>query len=190
LASGDMLRAAVTAGTEIGRIAKPIMDAGQLVSDDILIGLVRENMKSPTCKGGFILDGFPRTLSQAEKLDEMLRADGKKLDHAFEFSMPDAELTRRVTGRRIHPTSGRTYHVEFAPPKVSGKDDLTGEALIQRSDDTVEALSKRLMVYHSTTKPVIAYYRNRGVLTTLNAEKKPNEVYHVIQDTLKAVGKW
>ncbi len=132
LASGDMLRAAVASGSDIGKLAKPIMDAGQLVSDDILVGLVRENMKSPNCRNGFILDGFPRTLSQAVLLDDMLKADGKKLDQAFEFKMDDAELTKRITGRRIHPSSGRTYHIDFAPPKVSGKDDVCALPLIIR----------------------------------------------------------
>jgi adenylate kinase len=124
LASGDMLRAAVASGSDVGKIAKPIMDRGELVSDDILIALVKENMKSPTCSGGFILDGFPRTKVQAEKLDSMLKADGKTLDQAFEFKIDDSILTRRITGRRIHAASGRTYHVDFAPPKVAGKDDV------------------------------------------------------------------
>jgi len=131
------------------------------------------------------LDGFPRTVSQAEKLDQMLHEQNKSLDRAFEFKIDDALLTRRITGRRVHPASGRTYHVEFAPPKTANKDDVTGEALIQRSDDSEEQLKKRLDTYHKQTTPVAAWYAKRGLLTSLNADQKSDQVYRHIQEALK-----
>jgi len=184
LATGDMLRAAVDAGTPIGKQAKAVMDRGELVSDEIMVDLIKDAIKKPDCKQGFILDGFPRTVVQAEKLDGMLKAEKAKLDQAFEFAIDDKLLIRRITGRRIHPASGRTYHVEFAPPKVANKDDVTGEPLIQRSDDNEVALVKRLEAFHKYTAPVIAYYQKQGILSTLDAAAKSDGVYSRLKAAL------
>jgi adenylate kinase len=154
ISTGDMLRMAVKAGTPMGLAAKKVMDAGGLVPDDIILGLVAERLKQPDCAKGFLLDGFPRTLPQAESL----RAQGIELDDVLEIDVSDEEIIRRMGGRRVHPGSGRTYHLVFNPPKVEGKDDVTGEALIQRDDDKEETVRKRLSVYHSQTQPLIEYY--------------------------------
>jgi len=154
ISTGDMLRAAVKAGTPMGLAAKKIMDAGGLVSDDIILGLIAERLKQPDCAKGFLFDGFPRTIPQAEAL----RSQGVELDYVLEIDVSDEEIIRRMSGRRVHPGSGRTYHVVFNPPKVDGTDDVTGEPLIQRDDDKEETVRKRLAVYHSQTKPLVDYY--------------------------------
>ncbi len=154
ISTGDMLRSAVKAGTPMGLEAKKVMDAGGLVSDDIILGLIAERLKQPDCARGFLFDGFPRTIPQAEAL----RAQGIELDYVLEIDVSDDEIIRRMSGRRVHPSSGRTYHVLFNSPKVEGKDDVTGEPLIQRDDDKEETVRKRLSVYHSQTQPLIAYY--------------------------------
>ena len=149
-----MLRAAVKAGTPLGVAAKKVMDAGQLVSDDIIIGLVRERLKEPDCKSGYLFDGFPRTIPQA---DAMKNAD-VALDFVLEIDVDDASIIERMSGRRVHPGSGRTYHLKFAPPKVAGHDDQTGEPLIQRDDDREDTVKKRLEVYRQQTRPLVEYY--------------------------------
>jgi len=154
ISTGDMLRAAVKAGTELGISAKKIMDAGGLVSDDIIIGLVQERIKESDCANGFLFDGFPRTIAQADALKDA----GVPIDYVVEIDVADEEIIRRMSGRRVHPASGRTYHVVFNPPKVAGKDNETGEDLIQRDDDKEETVKKRLNVYHSQTKPLVKYY--------------------------------
>lgn len=154
ISTGDMLRSAVKAGTPLGREAKQFMDAGALVPDDVIIGLVKERIKQPDCARGFLFDGFPRTIPQA---DAMKNA-GVKLDYVVEVDVDDTEIIKRLSGRRVHPASGRTYHVVFNPPRVPGKDDNTGEDLIQRDDDKEETVKKRLEVYHSQTKPLVSYY--------------------------------
>lgn len=156
ISTGDMLRASVNAGTPLGLKAKGFMDAGALVPDDVIIGLVKERIKQPDAAKGFLFDGFPRTIPQA---DAMKNA-GVTLDWVIEIDVEDAEIIRRLSGRRVHPASGRTYHVIFNPPKVAGKDDVTGEALVQRADDTEETIKKRLDVYHAQTLPLVAYYSN------------------------------
>ena len=154
ISTGDMLRAAVKAGTPLGRQAKKVMDAGGLVSDDIILGLVAERIREPDCARGFLLDGFPRTIPQAEGLKKL----NVQVDTVIEIAVDDEEIVKRMSGRRIHPASGRTYHVVFNPPKVAGKDDATGETLLQRDDDKEETVRKRLKVYHDQTKPLVAYY--------------------------------
>lgn len=154
ISTGDMLRAAVKAGTPLGLEAKKVMDAGQLVSDDIILGLIKERLQQPDCAKGFLFDGFPRTIPQAEAL----RAQGVDLDLVLEIDVPDAEIIKRMSGRRVHTASGRTYHLVFNPPKVAGKDDVTGDDLIQREDDKEETVRKRLDVYHSQTKPLVEFY--------------------------------
>jgi adenylate kinase len=154
ISTGDMLRAAVKAGTPLGLAAKAVMDSGALVSDDIIIGLVKERLKEDDCKNGYMFDGFPRTLPQADAMKEA----GVHIDYVLEIDVPDSDIIERMSGRRSHPASGRTYHVKFNPPKVEGKDDLTGEELVQREDDKEETVKKRLDVYHSQTKPLVAYY--------------------------------
>ena len=154
ISTGDMLRAAVKAGTPLGIAAKKIMDAGDLVSDGIIIGLVKDRLTQPDCKTGYMFDGFPRTIPQAEAMRDAKVA----IDFVLEIDVPDAEIISRMSGRRIHPASGRTYHMIFNPPKFAGKDDLTGEDLIQREDDQEETVKKRLDVYHAQTKPLVDYY--------------------------------
>lgn len=154
ISTGDMLRAAVKAGSPMGVAAKKVMDAGGLVSDDIILGLIAERLKQPDCANGFLFDGFPRTIPQAEAM----RNQGVELDYVLEIDVSDEEIIRRMSGRRVHLGSGRTYHIVFNPPKVEGKDDVTGEALIQRDDDREETVRKRLSAYHSQTKPLTDYY--------------------------------
>jgi len=185
LSTGDMLRAAVARQTEAGKKAKAIMDAGQLVSDDIMVELIREAIKAPECKHGFILDGFPRTVVQAQKLDDMMLESKQKLDKAIEFAIDDDLLVKRICGRLIHPSSGRSYHEEFQPPKVPMIDDVTGEPLIRRSDDNEETLNKRLTTYHVQTAPVLEYYRAKGILETLDAAQPPETVWTRLLAILK-----
>ncbi|KAK1403212.1 adenylate kinase [Heracleum sosnowskyi] len=181
LATGDMLRAAVAAKTPLGVKAKEAMNKGELVSDDLVVGIIDEAMKKPSCQKGFILDGFPRTVVQAEKLDEMLEKQGKTIDKVLNFAIDDAILEERITGRWIHASSGRSYHTKFAPPKAPGVDDVTGEPLMQRKDDTAEVLKSRLEAFHRQTEPVIDYYAKKGVVAQLPAEKPPKEVTTEVQ---------
>ena len=154
ISTGDMLRAAVKAGSPMGVAAKKVMDSGALVGDDIIIGLVKERITQADCANGFLFDGFPRTIPQADAM----KAAGVKLDLVLEIDVPDAAIIERMSGRRVHIASGRTYHLRFNPPKVEGKDDLTGEDLIQRADDEEATVRKRLEVYQSQTRPLVAYY--------------------------------
>jgi adenylate kinase len=154
ISTGDMLRAAIKAGSELGKLAKSFMDEGKLVTDEIIIGLVKERIAQDDCKNGFLLDGFPRTVPQADALKEA----GVAIDAVIEIDVPDAEIVSRMSGRRAHLASGRTYHVVFNPPKVEGKDDVTGEELVQRDDDKEEVVLDRLRVYHEQTAPLIGYY--------------------------------
>ncbi|KAG7086414.1 Adenylate kinase [Marasmius oreades] len=184
LATGDMLREQVAQKTPLGVEAKKIMDAGGLVSDEIMVGIIKEQLENnKACKNGFVLDGFPRTVPQAQRLDGMLESRKEKLDSVVQLLIDDQLLISRITGRLIHPASGRTYHKEFNPPKVPMKDDVTGESLIQRSDDNVEALRKRLGVYHSQTGPVAEYYKNCGLWHGIDAAQSPNLVW----DSLKKI---
>jgi adenylate kinase len=154
ISTGDMLRAAVKAGTPLGVAAKKVMDAGQLVSDDIIIGLVKERLKEADCAKGYLFDGFPRTIPQAEAM----KAASVPIDCVIEIDVPDEEIIQRMSGRRVHAVSGRTYHVKFNPPRTPGRDDVTGEALIQRDDDREETVKKRLEVYRAQTRPLVDYY--------------------------------
>jgi len=154
ISTGDMLRAAVKAGTDLGIAAKKIMDAGGLVSDDIIIGLVKDRLTQPDCSKGYLFDGFPRTIPQAQAMKDA----GVPIDYVLEIDVPFNAIIDRMSGRRVHPASGRTYHVKFNPPKVEGKDDVTGEALIQRDDDKEETVRKRLQVYNDQTRPLVEYY--------------------------------
>lgn len=154
ISTGDMLRSAVKDGTELGVMAKKIMDAGGLVSDDIIINLVKERITQADCRNGFLFDGFPRTIPQADAM----KAAGVQIDYVVEIDVDDAEIVKRMSGRRVHPASGRTYHIDFNPPKVEGKDDVTAEPLIQRDDDREDTVRKRLEVYHEQTEPLVDYY--------------------------------
>ena len=154
ISTGDMLRAAIKAGSELGVAAKKVMDAGGLVSDDIIIGLVQERLKQPDCANGYLFDGFPRTVAQADSMKD----SGVIVDYVLEIDVPDDSIIERMDGRRVHPGSGRVYHVKFNPPKVDGKDDVTGEELVQRDDDKAETVKKRLDVYHNQTEVLLGYY--------------------------------
>jgi adenylate kinase len=156
ISTGDMLRAAVKAGTPLGMAAKKVMDAGGLVSDDIIIGLVKDRLKQPDCANGYLFDGFPRTIPQADAMKDA----GVTIDYVLEIDVPDEAIIERMSGRRVHPASGRTYHIKFNPPRAAGKDDATGEDLIQRDDDKEETVKKRLSVYHEQTEVLVDYYNN------------------------------
>lgn len=166
ISTGDMLRAAVKAGTPLGLAAKEVMDKGQLVSDEIIIGLVKERLTQPDCANGFLFDGFPRTIPQAEAL----QAAGVPIDFVLEIAVPDEEIVTRMSGRRVDPVSGRTYHIVYNPPKVEGKDDVTGDPLIQRDDDKEEVVLKRLGVYHAQTEALVKFY---GDLAASGDESAP-----------------
>ena len=172
ISTGDMLRAAIKAGSELGKKAKAAMDAGQLVSDDIIIGLVKDRIAQDDCKNGFLLDGFPRTLAQADAVTNA----GIEIDAVIEIAVPDEEIVKRMSGRRAHLASGRTYHILYNPPKVAGKDDVTGEDLVQRDDDKEEVVKDRLKVYHEQTEPLIGYYKEL-------AKKNSNLKYITVDGT-------
>jgi adenylate kinase len=171
ISTGDMLRAAIKEGSPLGIEAKKVMDAGQLVSDEIIIGLVKERIAKPDCKKGFLLDGFPRTIPQADAMKD----NGIKIDHVIEFDVADEVIVERMGGRRVHPGSGRVYHVVYNRPKTEGKDDVTGEQLIIRDDDVEETVRKRLAIYHEQTKPLVSYYQSEA--------KVGNTEYHRLDGT-------
>ncbi|KZN36454.1 adenylate kinase [Pseudoalteromonas luteoviolacea] len=171
ISTGDMLRAAISEGTPLGLEAKKVMDAGQLVSDEIIIGLVKERIAKPDCEKGFLLDGFPRTIPQADAMKE----NAINIDHVIEFDVADEIIVERMGGRRVHPGSGRVYHVVYNPPKVEGKDDETGEDLIIRADDTEETVRKRLSIYHDQTRPLVDYYQKEA--------QEGNTQYHKLDGT-------
>lgn len=177
ISTGDMLRAAVKSGSELGQLAKSLMDAGKLVTDELVIALVKERIAQPDCKNGFLLDGFPRTIPQADAMKEA----GIQVDYVLEFDVPDEVIVERIVGRRVHAPSGRVYHVTFNPPKVEGKDDVTGEELTTRKDDQEETVRKRLVEYHTLTKPLVEYYSTEAKngntqYVKLNGTRKVSEV--------------
>lgn len=177
LATGDLLRAEIASGSALGTEIKSVIDEGKLVGDDLVLKMVEDNLNKPACKNGFLLDGFPRTIVQAEKLDEMLEKRRQPLDAVVEFTIDDSLLVRRICGRWFHLASGRSYHEEFHPPRVPGRDDITGEPLVRRSDDNPEVLVKRLQQYHGLTSPLVDYYRKRGLHHSVNAEQPANTVF-------------
>lgn len=186
LATGDMLRAQVAAKTALGVEAKKIMDQGGLVSDEIMVNMIKSELENnKECSNGFILDGFPRTIPQAEKLDSMLVDRKTPLQNAVELKIDDELLVARITGRLVHPASGRSYHKLFNPPKKEMIDDITGEALVQRSDDNEDALKKRLVTYHKQTEPIVDYYKKTGIWSGIDASQKPTKVW---DDILKCLG--
>ncbi|MGC4010765.1 MAG: adenylate kinase [Pseudomonas sp.] len=184
ISTGDMLRAAVKAGTELGLQAKSVMDAGGLVSDDLIINLVKERIAQPDCAKGFLFDGFPRTIPQAEAMKEA----GVSIDHVVEIAVDDEEIVGRIAGRRVHAASGRVYHVEHNPPKVAGKDDETGEDLIQREDDKEATVRHRLSVYHSQTKPLVDFYQKLAAAEGTPKYTRVEGVGSVEQITSKVLG--
>lgn len=183
ISTGDMLRAAVKAGTELGKQVKEVMDSGALVSDELIIGLIRERITQDDCANGFLFDGFPRTIPQAEALAEA----GIALDHVLEIAVDDEEIVQRLSGRRVHPGSGRVYHVQYNPPKTAGQDDVTGEPLIQRADDLEETVRKRLQVYHTQTKPLVEFYSKVSAATGTPKCSKIEGVGSVDQITAKVL---
>ena len=187
LSTGDMLRAAISNGTEIGVEAKSIIDKGELVSDEIVIGIVRERIFSKECESGYMLDGFPRTLAQAEKLNQILSDRNQKIDVVIRLCVTEDILVRRIAGRRFHIKSGRSYNIEFNPPKIEGKDDITGEKLVQREDDKEEIVESRLKTYYELTEPLVGYYKKEGLLKEIDGTGSPENIYTEIKQTLNAV---
>lgn len=189
LSTGDMLRAAVASGSKLGQQAKSIMEAGQLVPDAVMVALIADRISQPDCKNGFILDGFPRTVRQAEALDEMLKEKGLKLDAVIEMKVDDAALTERITGRFSCKNCGAGYHDEFKKPKVEGVCDKCGRMeFVRRADDTVEAVSTRLKVYHDQTAPILPYFQNKGVLRSVNGMADIKDVTGSIEEILRESG--
>eukprot|EP00830_Metopus_es_P018473 TRINITY_DN6448_c0_g1_i2.p1 TRINITY_DN6448_c0_g1~~TRINITY_DN6448_c0_g1_i2.p1 ORF type:complete len:210 (+),score=24.69 TRINITY_DN6448_c0_g1_i2:180-809(+) len=185
LSTGDILRAEVARGSDLGKKAKGFMEKGQLVPDEVVIDLVGSAMQAPECEKGFILDGFPRNFSQAEKLNTMLEEKKAKLDKVVYFKAPDEVLEERVTGRRVHPKSGRTYHMKFLPPKVPNMDDITGEPLEHRKDDSVEVFRKRMEVFHNTNQPLLKFYSGQNKLASIDASKGIKEVWGSVQSMIQ-----
>ncbi len=184
ISTGDMFREHLSKGTELGQKAKEYMEKGQLVPDEIVLSMVEERLKQPDCEKGFILDGFPRTVAQAEALDEMLSKLGKKIDYAIAIEVPDEELVERLTGRRTCKKCGMMYHVKFKPPKVEGKCDACGGELYQRPDDNEETVRNRLKVYHESTAPLIEYYEKKGVLHRIDGGGSIDEIFERIVQVL------
>ncbi len=184
IATGEMLRDAVDAGTELGLKAKAIMEAGGLLPDDIMIGLVLERLRADDARDGFLLDGFPRTVPQAEALDTEMGRLGRRITAVLCLEVPDENIVRRISGRRISETSGRVYHVEFDPPEREGIDDVDGSPLVQREDDKAEVITARLAKYHEATHPLIEYYDERGLLRRFDGTRPPTEVHDHIRATI------
>ena len=184
LSTGDMLRAAFKSGSVIGKQAKAVIDSGALVSDEIVIGIVRNRIAQPDCANGYMLDGFPRNLTQAKKLDEMLASQNEQIDKVVELCVNDTAVVARIAGRRFHMASGRSYHIEFNPPKIEGKDDETGEPLVQREDDKEDTVEFRLNTYHEQTSPLVEYYGEKGVLCSVDGMGTPDEIYSRIKEAL------
>ncbi|HHI96469.1 MAG TPA: adenylate kinase [Thermodesulfatator atlanticus] len=184
ISTGDMFREHLSKGTELGKKAKEYMDKGALVPDEIVLGMVEERLKQPDCEKGFILDGFPRTVPQAEALDKLLEKLGKKIDYAILIDVPDEELVKRLTGRRTCKKCGMMYHVMFKPPKEEGKCDVCGGELYQRADDNEETVRNRLKVYHEQTEPIIAYYEKKGVLHRIDGMGSIEEIFNRIVQLL------
>lgn len=182
LSTGDMLRNAVKKGTELGKMAKSFMDAGKLVTDDLIIQMMKERLKEDDCKNGFILDGFPRTLIQAEALDEMLNSDlGSALTDIISLEVPDEPIIERLSGRRVSPLTGKIYHIKFNPPAMNGMSEDGKTSLIHRDDDKPETIKERLKVYHTQADIVKNYYKNTGNLKLINADRDPENIYKDIQ---------
>ena len=187
LSTGDMLRAAISNGTKIGKQAKSIIDRGELVSDEIVIGIVRDKIFSTECEYDYMLDGFPRTLAQAEKLDQILSDRNQKIDVVLRLCVPDDMAIRRIAGRRFHITSGRSYNIEFNPPKIEGRDDITSEKLVQREDDKEEIVQSRLNTYHQLTEPLVRYYQKQGILKAIDGAGSPEKIFAEIKQALNEV---
>jgi len=185
ISTGDMLREHRAKGTELGKKAQEYMDKGQLVPDEIILGMVKERLSQPDCQKGFILDGFPRTVVQAEALDKLLSEMGKKLDFALALIVPDDLLVERLTGRRTCKNCGMMYHIKYKPPKVEGKCDVCGGELYQRPDDNEETVRNRLKVYHEQTAPLIEYYKNKGILREIDGSKSIEEITQQIISILE-----
>jgi adenylate kinase len=183
IATGDILREAVKTGTDLGRQAKQYMDKGELVPDEVIIGVILQKVQAPEAADGFVLDGFPRTIAQAEALDGAFAELDRALTAVLLFDVPDEEVVRRLSGRRVSP-AGRPYHVEFNPPKVPGKCDVDGSDLIQRDDDKPEVIRKRLEVYHRSTAPLVQYYEERGLLRRFDGTLAPTEVHDHVRATI------
>jgi len=184
LSTGDMLRAASSSGSKIGLELKAVIDGGNLVSDEIVVGIVEERIFQNDCAVGYMLDGFPRNKEQAKKLDAMLVGQNQKIDIVLRLLLKDEVVVRRIAGRRFHVESGRSYHVEFNPPEITGKDDLTGEPLIQRADDNEDVVQSRLNIYHEQTEPLVKYYEKKGVLVSIDGLGTPDEVFAKIKTAL------
>ncbi|XP_049851546.1 adenylate kinase-like [Schistocerca gregaria] len=184
LSSGDILRSAATAQTPLGQEVNKIINEGKLVPDDLIVELIKENLKRPECKNGFVLDGFPRTVDQAKQLDSMLSQNNKKLDRALHFQINDDLLFERSAGRLLHPASGRIYHRTFSPPRQSMLDDITGEPLVRRTDDKEDVMKKRIRSYHEQTSPVLKYYKDRNILSTIDASLSKESVWEQIKEIL------